>query len=136
MSDVGTTPRRPMSKSRRLRIFEFHKGICVLCKAPIDGVRDHWTVEHMRALGLGGADQDDNCGPAHETCRREKDKVDVRAIAKAKRAKSRHLGIVDAPKLKGSPFPNTGKSAKRQERAASKQMLAPKSLYRTQEPRP
>ena len=100
MSDVGTTPRRAMSASRRLRIWEAHKGICCLCSAPIDGVREPWIVEHVRALGLGGADDDANCAPAHERCRREKDRADVPAIAKAKRIKQRHLGIKKPTKFR------------------------------------
>lgn len=93
MTDVGTTVRKAMPPARRLRIWEAHEGVCILCKLKIDGVREAWTVEHIIALGLGGADEDSNCGPAHETCRRRKDKVDVPAIAKAKRNKQRHLGI-------------------------------------------
>ncbi len=88
-----TTPRKAMSPMRRLRIWEEHKGVCVLCKHKIDGVREKWTVEHLVALVLGGPDTDGNCGPAHEGCRRIKDKVDVTAGAKAKRRKMRHLGI-------------------------------------------
>ncbi len=90
---TATTPRRGMSSMRRLRIWEAHAGRCVLCKRKIDGVREEWIVEHIRALGLGGTDTDDNCGPAHEDCRRQKDKVDVASIAKAKRMKARHIGI-------------------------------------------
>ncbi|MDW9726349.1 HNH endonuclease [Sinorhizobium meliloti] len=97
MTDVGTTKRGTMSPMRRLRIFEAHAGLCCLCGGRIDGVREKWTVEHLRALGLGGADDDANCGPAHEDCRRQKDKADVKAIAKAKRVKAKHLGI-DKPK--------------------------------------
>lgn len=91
--DVPTTPRRAMGRMRRLRIFEAGKGVCILCRRKIDGVREAWTVEHKRALGLGGEDTDENCGPAHESCRREKDKQDVKDITKAKRRKARHLGI-------------------------------------------
>jgi hypothetical protein len=82
-----------MNPTRRLRIWEAHKGICCLCDKKIDGVREKWTVEHLRALGLGGKDDDANCAPAHETCRRKKDKVDVSAISKAKRVKAKHIGI-------------------------------------------
>lgn len=39
MTDVATTPRRSMSKMRRLRIWEAHNGVCVLCYLKIDGVR-------------------------------------------------------------------------------------------------
>lgn len=103
---METTPRRSMSPQRRLRIFEAHKGVCVLCSKPIDGVRDKWTIEHMRALGLGGEDDDKNCGPAHEACRRVKDKEDVSSIAKAKRVKARHVGAKKPTgKLQGPGFP-------------------------------
>lgn len=93
MTDVGTTPRKPMSQMRRLRIWEAHKGVCILCNRKIDGVREDWIVEHVRALVLGGSDTDDNCGPAHEDCRRVKDKVDLAGGAKAKRMKAKHLRI-------------------------------------------
>lgn len=103
MSDVPTTPRGNMSPTRRLRIWEAHAGVCILCKTKIDGVREKWIVEHVRALGLGGSDDDANLGPAHETCRRVKDKDDVAAIAKSKRAKMRHLGIKPASKWRKPP---------------------------------
>lgn len=93
MTDVGTTPRKAMSPMRRLRIWEANKGICILCELKIDGVREKWIVEHRRALVLGGEDTDENCGPAHETCRRTKDKVDVADGARAKRRKAKLLGI-------------------------------------------
>lgn len=110
MTDVGTTKRRAMTPARRLRIFEEHKGVCVLCNNRIDGVREPWIVEHLTCLGLGGADEDKNCGPAHETCRRDKDKLDVAAIAKAKRNKQRHIGIrADKPKIASRGFPKTAK---------------------------
>ncbi len=104
MTDVGTTPRRTMGQMRRLRIWEAHGGICILCARKIDGVREPWIVEHRIALVLGGADDDANCGPAHEDCRREKDKTDVAAGAKAKRIKARHIGI-----RKASTFPKLPK---------------------------
>lgn len=102
MTDVPTTPRKPMPESRRLRIWEAHKGVCVLCGLKIDGVREKWIIEHPRALGLGGADDDSNAAPAHETCRRIKDKDDVSRIAKAKRQKAKHLGIRNRSVMPGS----------------------------------
>ena len=93
MTDVPTTPRKPMPEMRRLRIWERHGGVCVLCGLKIDGTKGKWTIEHIRALGLGGEDTDENCGPAHEDCRRKKDKQDVANIARAKRRKAKHLGI-------------------------------------------
>jgi 5-methylcytosine-specific restriction endonuclease McrA len=91
-----------MSQTRRLRIWEAAGGLCVLCGLKIDGVREAWIVEHKIALGLGGSDTDDNCAPAHETCRRAKDKIDVPMIAKAKRMKARHIGIRKATCMPGS----------------------------------
>lgn len=93
MTDIGTTPRKPMSATRRLRIFERAGGRCCLCDSRIKA-GDTWTVEHIRALALGGEDTDANCGPAHEACRRLKDKDDLASIAKAKRIKAKHYGMI------------------------------------------
>ena len=107
MSDVGTTARRAMSPTRRLRIFEAHRGLCVICGGKIDGVREKWIVEHVRAMGLGGADDDANCGPAHSTCADVKTQAqDIPAIAKAKRMKMRALGI-KKPSTFRKPAPGT-----------------------------
>lgn len=97
--------RKAMPTMRRLRIWEAHGGFCVLCKIKIDGVREKWIVEHVIALGLGGPDTDENCGPAHETCRRAKDKADIPAIAKVKRIRAAHIG---ARKPRGFPKPPEG----------------------------
>lgn len=90
--DVGTTRRRSLSGHSRLKVWERSGGICVVCGHPIDGVRDRWIVEHIRALELGGADEFDNMGPAHEACGRDKTRDDHAAAAQAKRRKIRHLG--------------------------------------------
>lgn len=125
MTDVGTTKRRPMTPARRLRIWEAHKGICCLCSLPIDGAREPWIVEHLICLGLGAKDEDANCAPAHETCRRDKDKLDVAAIAKAKRVKQRHLGI-KAPKPK---IMSQGFTKRDRERKPLTKTLPPVRLY-------
>jgi hypothetical protein len=97
-----------MSPRRRLRIWEAHKGRCCICHQQIDGVREKWIVEHVRALELGGSDEDNNLAPAHAACASEKTKDDHARTAKAKRAKQRHLGIRQSkspmPCGKGSPF--------------------------------
>lgn len=66
--DVGTTRRRSLSGHSRLKTWERTGGICVVCDQPIDGFREHWIVEHIRALELGGADEIENMGPAHDMC--------------------------------------------------------------------
>jgi hypothetical protein len=84
------TPRRPMSRKRRHAIFTEHAtshnvAPCCLCGQPIHRHHHRWIIEHKRALGLLGPDTNPNCAPAHEGCRRVKDKQDVGRIAKAKR---------------------------------------------------
>ncbi|MGH1587907.1 HNH endonuclease [Methylobacterium phyllosphaerae] len=75
----------------------------MVCGRRIDGVRERWIVEHIRALELGGADDLENMGPAHEACGREKTRDDHARTAWAKRQKIRHLGAaVIARPLPGS----------------------------------
>ncbi|PVE25670.1 hypothetical protein DC522_04970 [Microvirga sp. KLBC 81] len=83
--DVGTTVRRNLTARRRLQAWERTGGRCVLCGCRIDGARERWIVEHIRALELGGADDLSNLGPAHESCACEKTKGDHRQTACAKR---------------------------------------------------
>ncbi len=97
LTDVGTTARRKLTPHRRLKIWERAAGVCVLCNRSIDGVRERWTVEHIRALELGGADELSNMAPAHEVCALAKTREDHRRTAKAKRQKIRHIGA-DGPK--------------------------------------
>lgn len=110
MSDVSTTPRRSMSATRQLRIWETHGGRCYLCGEKIR-IGESWEVEHKRALGLGGTDTDDNCAPAHKTCHAPKTQADTARIAKAKRQKQAALGIKTR---KGRPMPGTKASGWKQ----------------------
>lgn len=102
--DVGTTRRKAMPQMRILRIWEASKGVCVLCDKPIDGTKDQWFVEHIRALELGGKDTDDNCGPAHYACKPAKDRDDHRRAAEAKREKAATLGIPKRSTIKSAGF--------------------------------
>jgi hypothetical protein len=108
IEDVGTTRRRKLTPHRRLQVWEKTGGICVLCDGRIDGVRERWIAEHLRALELGGQDALDNMGPAHEACATRKTKVDHRRTAQAKRQKIHHLGATLArrplPFGKSSPW--------------------------------
>jgi 5-methylcytosine-specific restriction endonuclease McrA len=96
VEDVGTTARRKLTPHRRLKVWEKTGGVCVLCDSKIDGVRERWIAEHIRALELGGADDIDNLGAAHEACAMEKTQEDHRRAAHAKRQKIRHIGA-EAP---------------------------------------
>lgn len=104
--DVGTTPRRKMTPRRALKLWEMHKGICVLCHQPIDGAREDWFIEHIQALENGGSDEDDsgNLGPAHLWHKAAKDAEDHSLAARSKRQKRKHLGIKTR---KGPPIPGS-----------------------------
>ncbi len=97
VEDVGTTLRGKLTPRRRLQVWEKAGGTCVLCDGKIDGVRERWIVEHIRALELGGEDDLSNMGPAHQACATAKTREDHRRAAQAKRQKIRHLGA-DEPK--------------------------------------
>lgn len=104
--DVGTTKRKHMTPRMRLKIWENHKGMCALCGGKIDGVRQRWIVEHMRALELGGEDSESNMAPVHEACAIAKTvgkNGDHARAAKAKRVKTKHLGI----KKSKNPLPGS-----------------------------
>lgn len=108
--DVGTTKRKNMTPRLRLKVWEAHKGICAICGGKIDGVRERWVLEHLRPLALGGADDESNMAPVHEGCALAKTfgkSGDIAKAAKAKRMKSKHLGI----KKSKNPLPG-GKGSK------------------------
>jgi hypothetical protein len=88
----GTTARRKLTPHRRLKVWETTGGVCVLCERKIDGARERWIAEHVRALELGGEDDLSNTGPAHEACALVKTQDDHRWAARVKRQKIRYLG--------------------------------------------
>ena len=101
MTDVGTTARKSLTPTQRLKLFEAHKGLCGLCGAQIRA-GELWIDEHIIPLGLGGSNDLTNRAPVHVVCADSKTHGkdgDVAKIAKAKRQKMRHLGI-SRPKQK------------------------------------
>lgn len=104
--EVTTTARKKLTPSQRLRIWERDKGVCSLCSLKIDGVREPWIVEHLRALELGGEDTEANLGPAHKSCADAKTNGpngDHAMAAKAKRNKKAELGL----KKSRNPLPGS-----------------------------
>jgi hypothetical protein len=102
--DVGSTKRKPLTPTQRLKLFESFGGRCVLCDRKIEA-GEPWIDEHLRALGLGGTNAMENRGPAHKACADAKthgSDGDIARIAKAKRMKMRHVGI-----RKPSKFPTS-----------------------------
>lgn len=93
MTDVSTTPRKALSPTARLKLFEAHAGKCGICGLPIRS-GERWIVEHLRPLALGGTNDSDNLAPVHVACAETKtNKEDRPRIAKAKRSKMAALGI-------------------------------------------
>ncbi len=66
-----------------------------------------FIFEHVRPLGLGGEDSDDNIRLTCKGCASEKTKADMAAITKAKRQKAAHLGL----KKSKTPLPG-GRASK------------------------
>lgn len=100
--DVGTTKRKPLTRTQRLRMFEEHKGLCVLCGNKIT-TRD-WIDEHLRSLVLGGTNDLSNRGPAHSKCAAIKTHGPNGDIAKGAEAKRQKMAAVVAPTPKGPPM--------------------------------
>ena len=104
MTDVGTTPRKPLTPSQRLKLFEAHKGICGICTNQIRS-GETWIDEHMRPLALGGTNDLENRRPVHVACAQAKTSDDMAAITKAKRSKRKALGIKkETPKIQSRGF--------------------------------
>lgn len=99
--------RKPLTRMQRLKLFEAHNGICVLCEQKIQ-VGEVWIDEHLRALGLLGTNELDNRAPVHKKCADAKTfgpDGDLAMIAKAKRVAMKHAGI-----RKRSTFPGSRNS--------------------------
>lgn len=109
MTDVGTTARGNLSKRTKLQIFEREKGLCALCRCQVYPGR--FIFEHMRALELGGEDDPSNIRLTCSACAKEKTRDDHARAAKAKRVKSRHLGLHQS--AKPLPFGRNSRLKKR-----------------------
>ena len=124
MSDVGTTPRKPLTPTQRLKLFEAHKGICVLCSKEIKS-GEKWVDEHIRPLALGGSNDLENRRPVHVACANIKTPQDLSQIAKAKRQKKSALGI----KKETPPIKSRGFETYRKEPKIQKFNLPPRPMF-------
>lgn len=96
--------RLPITKAKRIRIFDAAGGICHLCQTKVH-VGEPWQVEHVKPLHMGGADDETNMRPAHVHCHAEKSAAENTVRAKTDRVRARHLGIRSPSKLKSAGFP-------------------------------
>lgn len=104
MSDVGTTKRGRMTTRMKLAIFERERGLCMICGKKLRS--GEIIFEHVRALELGGSDTAENIRLTCVPCAREKTRDDHSRAAKAKRVKSKHLGL----RVSKNPLPGGRKS--------------------------
>ena len=124
MTDVGTTPRKPLTPRQRLKLFEEHNGKCAICGLQIKS-GEKWIDEHLRALGLGGSNDLDNRAPVHVACADEKTRQqDMPRIVKAKRQKMAALGI---KRETGQKIASRGFPARKER--TPKPSLPPRFLY-------
>lgn len=102
--------RQRLSRLQRTVIFDDAKGICCICHTPINGKR--WIVEHVKPLWLGGADDNTNRKPAHESCAIQKTVSEAPIKAKTDRQRANNLGIrrakrtIPGRKFDGTPIPS------------------------------
>lgn len=88
IEDVSSTKRKALTPKQRIKMFEAHKGTCVLCQTKINDPK--WTDEHIIPLAQGGSNDLSNRGPAHNVCAGVKTngkRGDNAMTAKAKRNK-------------------------------------------------
>lgn len=85
-------PRPKFSPHKRAAVFRDNNGICHICEREI-APGEPWEIEHPKARGLGGSDDDDNLKPAHIDCHAGKTKKDRAIMADADRALLRHVGL-------------------------------------------
>jgi hypothetical protein len=84
---IAPTPRKKISQKEAARLFLLHNGICCNCGQQIRG-GEKWFIEHVEALVLGGADDDQNRRPSHLVkCKAKKDAAD----AAARSERDRHI---------------------------------------------
>lgn len=129
---IGKTPDTPAPKRVRLRIFDAAKGICHYCGLPIK-TGETWATDHVKALILGGENREANLGPIHGHCHVAKTGREQAQKSKDAAVRQKHIGIVDAPKMEGRPFPTTRKAFERKARAGEKPKLPPRPIYEATE---
>lgn len=86
--------RKPLSTTKRVRLFKLHNSICHICGLKIDGTREEWDIEHIIPYGLKGeeSETDENMQPAHRSCHKPKTANDKKIIGKCKRREALHIG--------------------------------------------
>lgn len=88
------TKRKHRTRLQRRRIYDDANGICCLCNLPIKAeIGVLWILEHLTPLWLGGADDESNIRPAHQSCAIKKTCAEAPVKAKSDRVRAKYLGI-------------------------------------------
>ena len=99
------------------------KGGQIRCDAVL--VAGRVEYDHNIADGLGGDKSLANCRAICSLCHRDKTRIDIGAIAQAKRREAKSIGIKsDKPKITSPGFPQSREPAR-----ITKQSLPPLRLY-------
>lgn len=115
----------------RARIFDRENGTCHISGRKI-AAGEAWQLEHKVALILGGQHRETNLFPALVEPHKAKTASEMKVKAKIAAVRNKHIGATKpAGKLRGQPFPQSEKSARRTER----QSLPPRALFKPIEDR-
>ncbi len=84
--------RKSLGTRERDRLANLHGWTCHICKAPIDGVRERYEIEHVIPWAISRDDSDENRKPAHVHCHAVKTKDDRKDISKTERMRLKANG--------------------------------------------
>jgi 5-methylcytosine-specific restriction enzyme A len=89
---VGKDDNTPVPARVRLRNFLKFEGMCQECGSKIVGRK--WITDHRIAICNGGQNRENNLGPIHEACDREKKTpTDVAEKSRVARKRKAFLGL-------------------------------------------
>lgn len=85
----------------RVRVFERCGGKCGQCGRKINA-GESWTLEHLVAISVGGANAESNLGVTCGFCLPAKNAADAKLKSKGARIRAKHLGIRKPSRMPGS----------------------------------
>ena len=115
------TARRSLSRAARAEILYAQEGRCAICGRNIHPY-GNFQIDHAHALGLAGADDDDNLRAVHEDCHKKKTKRDVKDMGKQERL-ARARAAHDEAMARGKRRPNAKERAKAKMDARNRETL-------------
>ena len=102
--EAPATPRKAMTRARRLRILAHHNHQCAY---PGCTMSQALEIDHVLPLEIGGSDEDHNLQPLCGYHHRKKTAQDIKLIAKARRLRKATLTERKASTIKSRGFDKT-----------------------------